>query len=173
MSCKIYIIASLIIAIIPYFRNEISMNQVEHIPWPKTILDEEIIQTPLSEQDKIFLAYFPGKVARFKSTNKEYILRYVTRPSRKLHSSALCLSSNAAEISYLPLWKDSKGRLWSQFNAKWRGKKLLIKEIIIDKTQHSFTDASSWYWQAIFNKSEGPWLSITQIDTIQGPEENE
>ena len=172
MSTKVYCIASLIIAIIPFFRNE-TKHQVKNIPWPETILDSKITEVPLSHQDKIFLADFPGKVARFQSMNNEYILRYITRPSKKLHSSAVCLSSNAAEISYLPLWKDPQGRLWSQFDAKWRGRKLLVKEIILDKNDQSFSDASSWYWKAILNKSEGPWLSITQITTIQHSEENE
>ena len=173
MSLKNYCIASMIIALLPFFRTGINTDQIQDIQWPEEILGEKIIETPLSDQDKIFLTDFPGKVARFRSTNKEYSLRYITRPSRKLHSSAVCLSSNAAEISYLPLWEDRQGRRWSQFKAKWKRKNLLVKEIIIDKNHKSSSDASSWYWQAILNKSDGPWLSITQITTIQPSDENE
>jgi hypothetical protein len=164
---KLYLSLSLFIALLSTTHQTNQLPSVKNVPWPQKIEGKKLIQIPMAEQDKVFLRHFPGKVGRFHDGENEYILRYVTRPSRKLHSASVCLKSNGAKISPLPLYQGPQGRMWSRFNAKWKDKFYLVSEIIIDKNQTTISDASSWYWQALFKQSTGPWLSITKICEIQ------
>ncbi|WDE98662.1 hypothetical protein PQO03_12525 [Lentisphaera profundi] len=163
---KLYASLAILIALMSFLPSSKEISPEVDIPWPSSLEGKSLYPLPMGEQEKVFLRYFPGKVGRFHDGEDEYILRYVTRPSRKLHSASVCLQSNGAKINYLPLYKDSKGQLWSQFEADWKHKNYLVSEIIIDKDNKFISDASSWYWKALFKQSTGPWLSITKIHTI-------
>lgn len=163
---KIYLSLCLFIALISSGYQPPHSMPAEDFDWPQELEGKALQEIPMGEQDKVFLRHFPGKVGRFHDGEKEYILRYVNRPSRKLHSASVCLKSNGAKVTYLSLQKDAHGRLWSQFNAHWKGKLYLVSEIIIDSEDKTLSDASSWYWKALFKQTQGPWLSITKIQEI-------
>ncbi|EDM27896.1 hypothetical protein LNTAR_00805 [Lentisphaera araneosa HTCC2155] len=160
---KLYLSATIFIALLSVLHKPAPAISVENVTWPQELEGKKLQPLAMGEQEKVFLKHFPGKVARFHDGENEYILRQVTRPSRKFHSASVCLKSNGAKISFLPLFKDSRSRLWSQFNAEWKGKHLLVSEIIIDQDHKTISDASSWYWKALFKQTRGPWLSITKI----------
>lgn len=134
--------------------------------WPKTFDGRKLKSLPLTKREKAFAAGFPGKTARFTDGEQQYILRWVTRPSRKLHPAADCFRASGYRIKYLPLHIDEHGATWSSFEASREGKVLCVRERIYDdEVGRSFSDVSSWYWAATFDRTNGPWWAVTVITT--------
>ncbi len=48
--------------------------------------------------------------------------------------------------------------------------KLRVYERIYDhKSASSWTDASSWYWNAAFGRGSGPWWAVTIAESLTEP----
>jgi hypothetical protein len=41
---------------------------------------------------------------------------------------------------------------------------MIVCEVIRDNRSESWPDASSWYWNALFGASTGPWWSFVVAD---------
>lgn len=103
---------------------------------------------------------------------REYIIRWITRPTRRLHPAADCLRGASHTIETQALWRDESGRAWRCFVALRGGERLQIRERIHDADGGAWTDVSAWYWSASLGKSAGLWWAITtaQPQADQWPE---
>ncbi|MCP4377127.1 MAG: hypothetical protein GY794_13230 [bacterium] len=115
----------------------------------------------LNEKERLFINDFPGKVRRFSDDHREYIVRWVTSSTRKLHPASDCLRGVGYRIKPMPIETRSDNNQWSVFLADRSGERLRVYERIYDNYGNSWTDVSAWYWAALLGKSRGPWWSVT------------
>lgn len=143
-----------------------------HLPaWPAAFDGAPLHEIPLTAREQEFGAGFPGKVARFTDGQREFILRAVAAPTRKLHPSADCFRALGYRLTAEPVLRDAQGRRWSQFLATKDSARLRIRERITDPAGREWTDVSSWFWSALGARSSGPWLATTVVmDARNGSE---
>ena len=59
--------------------------------WPAEFEGMPLSRLQMTGKERGFSQDFPGKIGRFTDGLREIIIRYVERPSRKVHPSADCL----------------------------------------------------------------------------------
>ena len=131
------------------------------VEWPQQFEGKPLRRLPLSDRENRFLNGFPGKVARFSDGSRELIVRWVTNPTRKLHSAIDCYRALDFKITPAPIRPDANGLLWSSFVATSAGHDVTVYERIFDDHGNSWIHVSGWYWSAISGRSQGPWWAIT------------
>lgn len=157
-----YLLLCLCAAVLPLFANSsLPESSSQSFPgWP-TQLDGQLLQPlPLSEKERLFAGDFPGRIQRFSDGRREYILRWLFNPTRKLHPASDCLRGVGFSISPLPLATRLGEAKWSQFQARRGEDSLRVYERIYDDAGNSWSDVSAWYWAALLGKSSGPWWSV-------------
>ena len=133
-----------------------------HFPgWPTHWQGRRLCRLSLSKREASFAANFPGRIARFSDGHSEYIWRWVTRATRKLHPADHCFQAVGYAIDYRPLVVGPNGERWRAFVARRQGERLYVREQIRDTGSQRWTDVSAWYWHAFFRRSPGPWWAIT------------
>ena len=91
------------------------------------------------------------------------LLRKVTSATRKLHPAADCFRGAGFSVDPQPIAVDEQGRRWSVFIAKKGVERMEVRERIYNQHGESWTDISSWWWQAAFGRSKGPWWAETVV----------
>ena len=89
-----YLLLCICAAVIPLFASSSLLeSSSQTFPgWP-TQLDGQLLQPlPLSEKERLFAGDFPGRIQRFSDGRREYILRWLFSPTRKLHPASDFLS---------------------------------------------------------------------------------
>ncbi len=72
--------------------------------WPTVFEGQSLQEGPLLPHEMAFAARFPGRVGRFACGGWTVIIRWVTRPSHRVHGAADCLRSAGWRITPLPLF---------------------------------------------------------------------
>lgn len=135
--------------------------------WASSPLPSGCDSIELSERDARFVRGFPGQIAAFSDGEKKFLVRWVSAPTRKLHSSSDCLRGSGFAITAGPARRDVSGQLWSTFLAERGSERLHVEERISDtRGPTAWTDVSAWYWSALLQKSKGPWWAVTIISPV-------
>jgi hypothetical protein len=130
-------------------------------PWPREFQGRPLTRVPLADAERRFLSGFPGDVARFTDGERDVLLRWVTRPSRRLHPADDCYRAWGYTVALPPIRVDRDGVRWRCFSAGKNGTQREICEQVRDAEGAHWTDVSSWYWAATFDHTHGPWLVTT------------
>ena len=128
--------------------------------WPERFEGGALQEEPLTGEEAAFNAVFPGRIARFRQGGRVVILRWVTRPTHRVHSAADCLRSSGWRIEPRPLQRRTDGD-WSAFLASRNGVSLSVREQARDASGRTFPDVPTWFWRAFLGKTSGPWWVIT------------
>lgn len=129
--------------------------------WPVTFEGRELKRLPLTEREKRYHKKFPGHIARFTDGEREIVIRWLKKETRRLHPISDCLKGSGYDVTPLPLLIDADGRQWSCVSAKRQGTSMQACEIIFDEDGSSWSDVSSWYWASVLRTTEGPFWAIT------------
>jgi hypothetical protein len=138
----------------------------DFVAWPSEIGGVELARIDLSEDELSYYQDFPGKVARFLAGDREVVVRYLSRPSRKLHPAADCLRGFGYRVRPQPVQRDAEGGFWGCVVAEKASSRLRVCEKIEDSTGRSWYDVSSWYWAALLGQSAEPWWAVTVAERI-------
>jgi hypothetical protein len=133
-------------------------------PWPREIQGRALTRVPLADSERRFLAGFPGDVARFSDGERDVILRWVTQPTRRLHPADDCYRAWGYAVGVPTIHADRDGVRWRCFAVRKDGRSRLVCEQVRDTEGAHWTDVSSWYWAATFDRTRGPWLVTTVSD---------
>lgn len=133
--------------------------------WPVQLAGRELRALPLTDLELRFQDSFPGRVGRFADGEHEVILRWVTQGSRKLHSASDCFKAIGYTITPQAMYAEGQER-WSSFIAAKAGKRLLVRERIVDAGGAQWSDVSAWYWAVQLGRSAGPWWALTVATTL-------
>lgn len=130
--------------------------------WPVTYEGVPLQPVPMADRERAFYATFPGAVGRFTDGRREFILRRITRGTRKLHLSADCFRGLGYTVSPGSPEADEHGRSWGCFTASRGELTLRVRERISSESDgKSWTDVSAWYWSTLLRSTRGPWLAVT------------
>jgi exosortase/archaeosortase family protein len=137
--------------------------------WPSEFEGRTMFERELGPHERAFAKNFPGRLGVFDdSDSRRVILRWVTQPTRKLHSSADCLRAAGCIISFEK--SIIKQNPWRHFTAESDDQILAAREQIFStrNPQQSWSDISEWYWAAGKDSESGPWLAVTVIEVHGG-----
>jgi hypothetical protein len=137
--------------------------------WPASFDGTPLAARPLVAREQRFAAEFPGRIGAFEGGGRRFVVRWVTRATRRLHPASDCFRGAGYVTTPQPLFRDEAGREWGVFLAERAGVRLRVRERIVDANGSAFTDASSWYWAALLDRSEGPWSAWTVIEPEARP----
>lgn len=135
-------------------------------PWPRQFRGELVTEVPMNARERTFLEGFPGKVARFTDGEHDLLLRWVTQATRRLHPATDCYRAFGYDVSDTRIVNDGDGVQWRCFDASRAGDRRSVCEQLRDRDGHAWTDVSAWYWAAMLDRSQGPWL-VTTVATAQ------
>jgi hypothetical protein len=168
MVSKIFIVLCVVAAFLPlqHAPQPKVVDSATMAQWPTHVNGNHLRELPLSEKEQRFNSGFPGDIARFTDGQREYVIRWISATSRKVHPAADCFRGIGYTIDPLPLVKDQQGNSWGSFVATRRNSTLKIQERIYDEQGNHWTDVSSWYWAALFGKTHGPWWAVTVAERI-------
>lgn len=142
-------------------------TDASQVAWPSTFDDVPLEPLGLSASELAFAANFPGSIARFAAGDREVVVRYVTEATRRLHPAADCLRATGYEVFSTGPVVDERGRLWASSTARKGDRTWRVRERIVDDgTGQVFTDASSWWWAAVLERSVGPCWAWTVLEAI-------
>ena len=131
------------------------------IAWPTSFEGRPLTQLPLSAVELRFAAQFPGQIGRFSDGERILIVRVVQEPTRLLHPASDCFRGLGHHAESPRVVEDGNGIAWSCFVAQKDGKVQRVCERIHDTDGKAWTDVSSWYWAAMFGRTQGPWTALT------------
>lgn len=144
-------------------------SEVRFPGWVTAPLPTGITPLALSARDVRFAEQFPGRIAAFADGQSTWIVRWVARPTRKLHPASDCLRATGYTVSPEPIFAEANGAYWGAVSASRGPEKLVIHERIVDASGREFTDVSAWFWAAVLEKSNSPWWCLTRIEPVPAP----
>lgn len=138
--------------------------------WPESWEGRDLVPVPLTEQEVAFEADFPGRLAVFRTAegpwSRRIILRWVNRPTRKLHSSVDCFRAVGFTMKAQSV-SSGEGERWSEWVAYHStAGRFRIRERLWagEEPAASWTEVSAWFWDATLGRSEGPWWAMTVME---------
>ncbi len=136
--------------------------------WPKTFDGRSLTPIPLDQQEAQYAALFPGQVGMFHDGQRQLLLRWTNQPTRRLHPARHCFRGAGYSIRPHAPTADADGKIWGCFIAEKGKTRLLVQERIYSASA-SWTDVSAWYWSARLGRDQGPWWSVTSVETAPWP----
>lgn len=168
-SLNFWILVHLAAALVPLFRagGGGTPPAPDSFPgWPQQFAGRVLEELPLSDRERFFAHDFPGRIARFSDGERELVIRWVDRPTRKLHPAADCLRGAGYEVVPQPIAVDGAGSRWGCVMAGRSGRSSRVCERIVDAKLQGFTDVSSWFWHSVLQRSQGPWWAVTVAEPL-------
>ena len=152
--------------IIPYHAINTNSGEPDLLfPGWSSIMDtRDLKHIELSKAESHFAETFPGKIAKFSNGQQLIQVRWITKPTRKLHPASDCFKGIGYRVRPLPLLVDKRGAIWSRIQCEKGSDQFIVRERIFDNLGQAWTDASSWYWNAVFGRSYGPWWALTIVE---------
>ena len=153
-------------ALVPIWAPALSVGSPVRLPfpgWPITYQGKGFTALPLTTEEQGFLESFPGRVAKFRDSERTYVLRWITEPTRRLHPASDCFRASGYRITHLPQCPVEAAGAAGCFLAERADSTLVVHERIFDDETHEYTDVSAWYWAAARGITTGPWWSVTTI----------
>ena len=167
-SSLLFIICCLLAAVAPFapMRSDAPNEQSAFPGWPAQFEGHGLTQLPLSSREERFATDFPGRIARFEALfsngQREMIIRWAPRETRALHPASDCFKGLGYSIKPLPARVDPAGHRWGCFEARRGAESLNVYERIYDSAdKESWSDVSSWYWQAMMGQASGGYWAVT------------
>ena len=137
--------------------------------WPTRYEGRPLKRLPLSKREEGFARGFPGHIAKFADRNATVIIRWVDKPTRKLHPAVDCFKGMGYSVRPATVRIDRNGNRWGRFEARSANERLLVSERMYDSRGGSWTDVSSWYWAALLRRTGSPWWAVTVAEPANGP----
>lgn len=159
---SIYVIACALAGAVPLAptRAKSDGHGVGFPGWPARFEGSPLRPLPLSDREKRFAKGFPGRIAGFTDGRRQILMRWIAKPTRRLHPASDCYRGLGYAVKPLPSWTDSRGIRWGVFEAR-KAEGVRVLERIHDTSGNSWADVSAWYWAALLGKTESPWWAVT------------
>lgn len=151
--------ACLAMAFGPFLLHSAPDTKVDDSPfpgWPEKWENRYLEPLPLTQSEASFANRFPGKLGVFSNGPDKIVIRWITRPTRKLHSASDCLKAVGFEID-----QERDGT----FIAIGDRGTYIVEETIYNDTDN-WNNVTKWFWAATLRKTEGPWWAVTRITSI-------
>lgn len=137
--------------------------------WPHEFEGRPLTPVALTLEQGRLLRDFPGSAARFSDGERDILMRWVTQPTRRLHPAEDCYRGWGFQVAASKIRVDRDGRRWRCFEVTRDGLTRQVCEQIRDAEGASYTDVSSWYWDATLQRTQAPWLVVTVASAAGQP----
>ena len=134
--------------------------------WPTQYEGRALQPIPLTDDERRFAAALPGRLGKFTDGRREFMLQWVARENRLLHSATDSMANVGFEVKPEALWVDGHGNRWLSATVAGGGQEFRVRERIYDTAGGSWPDASSWYWATAFGDGTPPWWMITIVERV-------
>ncbi|NLC80519.1 MAG: exosortase/archaeosortase family protein [Lentisphaerae bacterium] len=169
LSVGAFLAACLLAAVLPGAPARGATDLAKAFPgWPAAFEGCPLEPTPLDAREAAFNRAFPGRIARFDCGGRVVILRWVTRPTHRVHAAADCLRSTGWRIVPGALHADPAGA-WTTFTAVRQGERMAVRERCAGRDGRTWPDVASWFWQALADRAAGPWWVVTVVEPLSAP----
>jgi hypothetical protein len=166
VSARVFLVACGLAALVPLLGARWQPTSTGEFPgWPSHFEGKQLRELSLGATEKRFAIDFPGRIGRFTDGEREVVIRWVSRETRKLHPAVDCFRGVGYSVTPQPLYVGADGSRWGTFVATREDERLEVRERIYDASGHQWTDVSAWYWAATMGQSDGPWWAITVAST--------
>lgn len=128
--------------------------------WPSVIDGRAVSQLPLTTRENAFARDFPGRIGRFTDGEREYVLRWVAAPTRRLHPASDCFRGLGYKVASRPMRLSQAGAPMSCFRAAGPRDGFDVCEQVTGVAGGHWPDVSSWYWLALWSGSSTGWWSL-------------
>lgn len=158
-----------------------SSPRVAEVPfpgWPTSWDGCDLVPVELAEHERAFADRFPGDLAVFRTTegpwSRRVIVRWITAPTRKLHSSADCLRAEGFEMNRD--WEigpaDERWATWTAYHSD-NGATFRVRERLWTEgsPNQEWSEVSAWFWDATLRGKSGPWWAVTVIEPLNSEHE--
>jgi exosortase/archaeosortase family protein len=138
-------------------------------PWPKTFESYPLLALPMPDHERDFYRDFPGQVGLFHAGPHQVILRRVLRDIPTLHLSESCFEAAGWKVTPLAPISTPDGRNWSVFQGEHPqdGRRLRVRQTIVDETGQSFPTVASLRWAQMLRKTQPAWWVISVAEEGQ------
>lgn len=162
-------VCALFAGVAPVLFSDITLHSAGHSEfpgWPDEYEGKTLQQLSLSDKEQLFVANFPGKIARFSDGHREIIIRWVAQPTRMLHPASDCFKGIGYRITPGPVQVNHAGIKMGCFEAEKGDSKLNICEYIESEMGDNWSDISSWYWSALMTPDRDGWMSYVVASNL-------
>ena len=83
--------------------------------------------------------------------------------SRETVTRADCMRAAGYDVRSEGLWTRFDGTLWARHTTRIHGMAGTVLERIVGADGRTFTDPSTWYWEAQLGRARGPWWAVTRM----------
>lgn len=128
--------------------------------WPSKIGGRTVTPLPLTAREHVFARDFPGRIGRFTDGEREYVLRWVAAPTRRLHPASDCFRGLGYKVASRPMRLSLAGAPMSCFRATGPRDAFDVCEQVTGIAGGHWPDVSSWYWHALWSGSRDGWWSL-------------
>lgn len=112
----------------------------------------------------------PASSEHFVEGRREYNIRRIAEPSRRVHPAEECYRATGWQLRPLPMRimpaRDTgvlSGPLrWGCFEATRGAESVEVCETFVAENGRSWSDAGSWWWSAHLSGG-GPWLGVVMV----------
>ncbi|MEM7011458.1 MAG: archaeosortase/exosortase family protein [Verrucomicrobiota bacterium] len=146
----------------PFYHASSAKAETAEFPgWPVQWEGHVLEALPMTAAERAFADQFPGEVGVFAAGPNKVIMRWVTQPTRKLHSSADCFRAAGYSI-------DVERSGAGCFIASADEGAFLVEQTIFEdgNSDGAWREVSAWFWSASLSRTQGPWWAVTAIRPI-------
>ena len=134
--------------------------------WPQVYEGKTLTELALTDKEQGFAKGFPGKISRFSDGERELVIRWVNKPTRKLHPASDCFKGLGYYIKPLPIYLNSQGIEMGCFMAARGAIELRVCEYVESERGQSWSDISAWYWGVITEEPGMGWMSYVVAERV-------
>jgi len=137
--------------------------------WPTVIEGRSVTPLPLTGREHAFAREFPGRIGRFSDGEREYVLRWVASPTRRLHPASDCFRGLGYKVAARPMRLSSAGAPMTCFRASGPRDDFDVCEQVTGVAGGHWSDVSSWYWHALWSGGSAGWWSLVVATPVPRP----
>jgi hypothetical protein len=162
---RIYLIACALAAVLPLVLGRAEEPEHAGFPgWPTAVAGLALEPVELTAEDRAHALEIPGEFARFQAGPRHVLLRWVERPSHRVHSVSHCFRGAGWELRETGPVEAFDGRAWGTFVAERGAERLRVYERVEEASGRVHADTSAWYWRGLLDGGSGAawWCAVVE-----------
>lgn len=113
----------------------------------------------------------PETMEHFGDGRREWTVRRIAEPSRRVHPAEECYRATGWQVRPLPM-RIAPARpagvlsgplRWGCFEATRGAERVEVCQTIVASGGRSWSDGGSWWWSTFPGRHEGPWLGVVMV----------
>jgi len=134
--------------------------------WPDSFEGRPWTRIRRAEGPATVFAPLPMASAVFRQEERKVVLRWIPRPTRRVHPAADCFRARGYAVERARLVRDASGSTWSEFTVGREDERWRVRERLFSESGETWTDVSAWFWSVWRRPGSGPWWAVTAVEPM-------